>query len=183
MSTPENSTTLGATTVDASVLAAGCLGVYLLVTDVLCHIYFISTNEAILGAMWAVISTIFVNRTSYRESAAAGVSRVAATLISFAICFVYLLFLPFHPWALALLIGASVVIASAIRRPQDALTAAITTTVIMVVAEVSPQDAWVQPILRFGDTVVGVAVGLLTVWIDHHLVRPLFDHSDPDQAT
>jgi hypothetical protein len=36
--------------------------------------------------------------------------------------------------------------------------------VIMVVAAVSPQHAWQQPILRLADTVVRVAVGALAAW-------------------
>jgi len=38
-----------------------------------------------------------------------------------------------------------------IGRPQDATTAAITTAVVMVVAGVSPHDAWRQPVLRLAD--------------------------------
>jgi hypothetical protein len=34
----------------------------------------------------------------------------------------------------------------------------------MVVAAVSPQHAWQQPILRLADTVVGVAVGVVVAW-------------------
>jgi multisubunit Na+/H+ antiporter MnhB subunit len=49
-------------------------------------------------------------------------------------------------------------------RPGDAVTAGITTAVILVVAAVSPQHAWQQPILRLADTVVGVAVGAIAAW-------------------
>jgi uncharacterized membrane protein YccC len=51
-------------------------------------------------------------------------------------------------------------------RPGDAITAGITTAVVMVVAAVSPHDAWQQPILRFADTVIGLAaawVGLRVI--------------------
>jgi uncharacterized membrane protein YccC len=111
--------------------------------------------------MWAVVATIFVNRASYRQSLAAAISRVAATSVSFVICLVYLVFLPFHTWALPVLIGVSALAATLIGRPEDAITAAITTTVILVVAALSPQHAWEQPILRFADTVIGVAVGIV----------------------
>ena len=76
----------------------------------------------------------------------------------------YLVFLPFHTWALAVLIGLSALAATLIGRPEDAITAAITTTVVMVVAELSPHDAWQQPILRLADTAVGVAVGIAAAW-------------------
>jgi hypothetical protein len=39
----------------------------------------------------------------------------------------------------------------------------------MVVAAMSPQDAWHQPLLRLADTVVGVAVGVTCKWIGSSL--------------
>jgi len=54
-----------------------------------------------------VIATVFVCRFSYHQSTTAAVSRVAATSVSFALCLIYLIFLPFSAWALAVLIGAS----------------------------------------------------------------------------
>ena len=51
-------------------------------------------------------------------------------------------------------------------------TAGITTAVIMVVASLSPHNAWKQPILRFADTVIGVAVGLGAAWIGLRVIRP-----------
>ena len=95
---------------------------------------------------------------------AAAVSRMAATFVSFVLCLIYLVFLPFHVWALAVLIGASALVVMLLGRPGDAVTAGITTAVLLVVAAVSPQHAWQQPILRLADTVVGVAVGALAAW-------------------
>jgi uncharacterized membrane protein YccC len=158
--------------VDAAVLAIACLITYLLVTRVLSLLYFISKDDDSLGGMWAVIATIFVIRNSYQQSVAAAASRMAATSVSFVICLIYLVFLPFHSWALAVLIGASAMAVTLIGRPEDAVTAAITTTVVMVVAGVSPQHAWQQPFLRFADTIVGVAVGIAAAWISLHVLRP-----------
>lgn len=163
-----------AAVVDAVILAIACLATYLLATRVLAHLYFISTDGDLLGGMWAVIATIFVIRDSYRSSVAAAASRMAATSVSFVVCLLYLLFLPFHPWALAVLIGVSVLVVSLAGRPEDAVTAAITTTVVMVVAAVTPQRAWEQPILRFVDTVIGVAVGIAAAWISRRLIHPRF---------
>jgi uncharacterized membrane protein YccC len=89
---------------------------------------------------------------------------MAATFVSFALCLIYLAFLPFHAWALAVLVGASALAVMLLGRPGDAVTAGITTAVIMVVAAVSPQHAWQQPILRLADTLVGVAVGVAAAW-------------------
>jgi uncharacterized membrane protein YccC len=150
--------------VDTAVLAVACVVTYLLVSKVLSRLYFVSRDDDLLGGMWAVISAIFVNRASYQQSRAAAVSRVAATALSVVFCLVYLAFLPFHVWALPVLIGVSALAATLIGRPEDAMTAAITTTVILIVAAVSPQHAWHQPILRLADTAVGVVVGLTAAW-------------------
>ena len=120
--------------------------------------------------MWAVIATVFVFRDSYQQSMSAALSRMAATSVSFVLCLIYLALLPFYPWALALLVGASAPAVTLLGRPGDAVTAGITTAVVLVVAAVSPQHAWQQPILRFADTVVGVAVGVAAAWLG--LKRP-----------
>jgi uncharacterized membrane protein YccC len=57
-------------------------------------------------------------------------------------------------------------------RSEDAVTAAITTAVVMVVAAVSPAHAWQEPILRFADTIGGVVVGVATAWAGLRLIRP-----------
>jgi hypothetical protein len=72
---------------------------------------------------------------------------------------------PFHPWALAVLTGLSVLAVDAIGRPGDAATAAITTAVVLVASSLSSQHAWQQPILRLADTVVGVGVGVAAAWL------------------
>lgn len=151
--------------VDYTVLSLACFVTYVIVTKLLSRLYFVSKPDDELGGMWAVIATIFVNRESYKESVAAAASRMAATSVSFAICLIYLLLLPFHIWALAVLIGVSALTAALLGRPQASATAAITTAVVLVVAAISPQHAWPQPILRFADTVIGVVVGIGAGWM------------------
>jgi uncharacterized membrane protein YccC len=43
---------------------------------------------------------------------------------------------------------------------QGSRTERITTAVVMVVAALSPRDAWEQPILRLVDTALGVVTGV-----------------------
>jgi uncharacterized membrane protein YccC len=150
--------------VECVILAVACLITYWLATSALSRVHSVGRDDDLLGGMWAVLATIFVLRDSLGKSVAAAVSRMAATSVSFVLCLVYLVFLPFHAWALAVLIGASALVVMLLGRPGDAVTAAITTAVIMVVAAVSPHDAWQQPILRLADTVVGVAVGAIAAW-------------------
>jgi uncharacterized membrane protein YccC len=160
------------TVVECTLLAIACLITYLLATSLLSHLYSVSKADDLLGGMWAVIATIFVNRDSYEQSLAAAASRMAATSVSFIICLVYLLFFPFHSWSLALLIGLTALIVTLLGRPQDAITASITTAVVLVVVAVSPQHAWQQPILRFADTAIGVSVGIAAAWIGIDVIRP-----------
>jgi uncharacterized membrane protein YccC len=157
---------------DSCLLALSCLITYWLATAILARAYSVSRADDVLGGMWAVIATVFVLRHSYHNSLAAALSRMAATLVSFVLCLAYLLYLPFHPWALATLIGLSALAVTLIGRPGDAVTAAITTAVVMVVAELSPHDAWQQPILRLADTAVGVAAGAAAAWTGLRIIHP-----------
>jgi uncharacterized membrane protein YccC len=75
------------------------------------------------------------------------------------------LILPFSPVGLVVLIGVGTLILTVIGRSGDTVTAGITTAVVMVVAGLTPHDAWQQPILRIIDTAVGVSVGLAAVSI------------------
>ena len=165
--------------VECVVLAVACLITYWLATTLLSRVYSVSRDDDLLGGMWAVLATIFVLRDSFGQSVAAAVSRMAATFVSFVLCLIYLAFLPFHAWALAVLVGASALAVMLLGRPGDAVTAGITTAVIMVVAAVSPQHAWQQPILRLADTVVGVAVGALAAWTGIQVKRFLSARSVP----
>jgi uncharacterized membrane protein YccC len=119
-----------------------------------------------------MIATVFVYRTTYDSSATAALSRMAATLLSFALCLIYLLVLPVNPVALAAMVGVSGLAATMLGRPHDAVTASITTAIVLGVASLSPHDAWQQPILRLVDTALGTAVGLGTAWIALRFAAP-----------
>ena len=124
-----------------------------------------ASSDDLLGAMWAVIATIFVYRDTQTESLAAAFSRIAATVVSLALCLVYLLIARSHPWALAMLIALGTILVTLAGRPGDSVTTGVTIAVVMVVAELEPRNAWEQPILRFADTVLGVIVGLAMAWL------------------
>ena len=142
-----------------------CMITYWLITRMLVHMRSVSRDDDLLGGMWAVVATVFVYRYSYEDSVGAALSRMGATSLSFALCFIYLLFFPFHFWGMATLIGVGAVAMSLLGRPDDVITTGITTAVVMVVGAISPDHAWKEPILRMVDTIVGVAVGVLGAWI------------------
>jgi len=161
---------------DCGLLALASLLSYWLVAVLLARLHSVSRIDDIVGGLWAAISTIFVSKTlfvsknSHRQRVQAAISRVAATLVSFVLCLIYLIFLPVHLWAFALLIGLSALIPTLAGRPGDAGTAAITTAVLLGLAPLSPHHAWEQPILRLADTVVGAIVGVAGAWLAQRLI-------------
>jgi uncharacterized membrane protein YccC len=157
----------------AAMLSILCMVSYWLVTQMLPRVFSASRDDDLLGGMWAVVATIFVYRYGYQQSVGAALSRMAATFLSFALCFVYLLFFPFHVCGMAALVGVGAVAMSLLSRPDDIITTGITTAVVMVVAAISPDHAWKQPILRVVDTIAGVAVGVFGSWIGLKSARGL----------
>lgn len=157
---------------DCAVLSIACLLAYWLVADLGSRVYSLSRADDIVGGLWAVIATVFVFRDSYQHSVSAAVSRLEATLVSFALCLIYLIFLPFQPWALAVLIGASALTVTLLGWPGEVITAGISTAVVMVSAALSPLDAWQLPFLRLADTIIGVAIGIMAAWADLRVFRP-----------
>ncbi|MDG4824561.1 FUSC family protein [Asanoa sp. WMMD1127] len=157
--------------VESTVLGLASVLTFWLASDVFTQVYVDSRDSDLLGGMWAALSTIFVSRATFRDSLSAGLSRLSATLISFVICLVYLVFLPFHLWAFGLLIGLSALVGLLLGRRGDATTAAITTAVVLVVAAISPAAPWQQPILRLADTVIGAVVGVATAWLSLRLIH------------
>lgn len=164
--------TLRSGLVHSTGLAVACLISYWVTTELLTKVHSLSQVDDALGGMWAVIATAFVYRRSYQESHTAALTRMSATFLSLALCLVYLLLAPFHPWGLALLVGVGALTLTLLGRPTDIVTCSITTGVVMVVAALSPQAAWQQPILRLVDTLVGVAIGLGAAWTEMRLSPP-----------
>jgi Fusaric acid resistance protein-like len=159
-------------------LAVCCLLSYKIITVLLTVSRFVPRDDELLGGMWAVVATIFVFRYSREESMRAALSRTSATLLSFALCLVYLLVFPFRVWGLVVLIAVGAIVLDLIGRSEDTITASITTAVVLVVSGISPEHAWKQPILRLIDTAVGIVVGIAGGWIALQLSRLI-----PNQST
>jgi hypothetical protein len=155
--------------VHAVALALACLASYELTTHLLSGVHSVAASDDRLGGMWAAVATIFVYRGTFDASRSAAVSRILATLLSLALCLIYLALFAFHPWGLAVLIGLGSLSAAALGRPGDAITANITTAVVLVIAGVEPRNAWEQPILRLADTVIGAAVGVAVALVVRRL--------------
>jgi uncharacterized membrane protein YgaE (UPF0421/DUF939 family) len=81
----------------------------------------------------------------------------------------YLLLFPFTPVGMAVLIAIGTMVMALLGRRDDIVTVGITTVVVMVVAAMSPSDAWQQPLLRLVDTIVGIGVGVACKWVGSFL--------------
>jgi uncharacterized membrane protein YccC len=143
-----------------------CLITYWIITYLLSG--FVDQASNFLRGMWAVVAVIFVFRDTRTHALSAGIARLIATCVSFALCLPYLLLFPFTPVGLAILLGIGT-LAMALLDRRDIVTTGITTTVVMVVAAMSPNEAWQQPLLRLFDTVVGIALGVACKWIGSYL--------------
>ena len=143
-------------------MATACLIAYWIVTHTLSR--FVDGPSDFLGGMWAVAATVFVYRETRLRSLSAGFARLIATCVSFALCLLYLLLFPFTPVGMAVLIATGTMVMALLGRRDDIVTVAITTVVVMVVAAMSPVDAWQQPLLRLVDTIVGITVGVACKW-------------------
>lgn len=145
----------------AVVLAVTSGAVFLLMTQVIGPLLSESGESAEIGAMWAVISTIFVFHMSFNDRLQGAKTRLAATAMSLVVCLVYLLLFPVTALGIGVVIGVSSLLAVVIRQPQDAALTAITSTVVLIVADLGqPDTRWLQPLLRLLDTAVGIAIGL-----------------------
>jgi uncharacterized membrane protein YgaE (UPF0421/DUF939 family) len=143
-------------------MAVACLISYWIMTRILAR--FVDAPSDFLGGMWAVVATVFVFRESRARSLSAGIARLIATCVSFALCLLYLSLFPFRPVGMAALIAIGTVVMALLGRRDDIVTTGITTAVVMVVAAMSPEDAWHQPLLRLADTVIGIAIGVACRW-------------------
>ena len=92
-------------------------------------------------------------------------TRLAATALSFALCFAYLLLLPFHAWGLAALIAVGTLVLTSVGQTGDVGVAGITTAAVMIIAALSPDHPWHQPLIGAVATAIGISIGLGTSWL------------------
>jgi uncharacterized membrane protein YccC len=151
-------------------LTLACLTAFWIITGIL-RPFVENAADNLLGGMWAVVATVFVFRDTSDQSLSAGISRMIATCVSFALCLAYLLFLPFNPAGMAALIGIGTLSTMLLGKRNEIVTTGITTAVVMIVAALSPDHAWRQALLRLLDTIVGVTVGLTFAWTGSLFVR------------
>ena len=73
-------------------MGIACALSYAAITQIL--VRFVDEPTKLLGGMWAVVATVFVFRETRASTLSAGIERLVATCVSFALCLVYLLLFP-----------------------------------------------------------------------------------------
>jgi len=145
-------------------MALACLITYWIMVTI--HSRFgLGTSSQVVGTLWAVVSTIYVFRDTRAKSLSASVGRIIATVVSFALCFAYLLLFPFTPVGLLAVLAGGTLIMMVLGRRDEIGLAGVTTAVVMLVAAIDAQHAWHQPLLRLMDTLIGIAVGVACKWV------------------
>jgi len=125
-----------------------------------------------LGAMWGVIAAVFVIHGSRSATLKLAIFRMLGTVFGIAIMLVYLAFFPFHVIGLAVCLFVGALLCRGLGRNDLVIVTLITIAVIMVDAgNPTYQAPWVNPALRFGDTLIGAASGFLIVAITSLVVR------------
>ncbi len=144
-------------------MAVACLITYWFAVFLLPHL--VSRPSTTVGVLWAVISTVFVYKDTRARSLSAGILRLLATFVSFALCMIYLWLLPATAIGMAALIAIGALLLILVGWRDEMGLTAITIAVIMIIAASDPQDAWRQPLLRLVDTIAGIAVGVACKWV------------------
>lgn len=125
-----------------------------------------------LGAMWGVIAAVFVIHGSRSATLKLAIFRMLGTVFGIAIMLVYLAFFPFHVIGLAACLFVGALFCRAFGRNDLVIVTLITIAVIMVDAgNPTYQAPWVNPALRFGDSLIGAVSGFLVVAITSLFVR------------
>jgi uncharacterized membrane protein YccC len=145
-------------------MALACLITYWLMSAVFSHFSY-GPSSQVVGRLWAIVATVYVFRETRVKSLSASIGRMIATGVSFVLCLVYLVLLPFTPLGLVVVLVGGTLVMMVLGRREEVGLAAVTTAVIMLVAAIDPHDAWRQPLLRLMDTLIGVAVGVACKWI------------------
>lgn len=132
-----------------------------------------TADLALIGSLWAMISGIVVMQETRKTTLDSAWLRILGSLAGAIISAIYLVFLPFSPLGMAILIGVTVLICQGIGIPGHARLAALTVGVVMVVSGMNPEiSPLVNAATRFIEVIIGSVVAVAVVWIWPYVTRP-----------
>lgn len=152
-------------------VVASCIGVvmaYLIGTFVTGPFHQASSS---MGAMLACTSAVVVLQTpGLRESLRAGLLRVAGTALGALLAYAYLRLFAFSTLGMMLAVALLVVLSMLLGIPDNGRMATITLLAILLVSQRSHAlPPGVNCLLRFVESALGVAVGVVLAWLTAHL--------------
>lgn len=152
-------------------VVASCIGVvmaYLIGTFVTGPFHQASSS---MGAMLACTSAVVVLQTpGLRESLRAGLLRVAGTALGALLAYAYLRLFAFSTLGMMLAVALLVVLSMLLGIPDNGRMATITLLAILLVSQRSHAlPHGVNCLLRFVESALGVAVGVVLAWLTSHL--------------
>lgn len=152
-------------------VVASCIGVvmaYLIGTFVTGPFHQASSS---MGAMLACTSAVVVLQTpGLRESLRAGLLRVAGTALGALLAYAYLRLFAFSTLGMMLAVALLVVLSMLLGIPDNGRMATITLLAILLVSQRSHAlPSGVNCLLRFVESALGVAVGVVLAWLTSHL--------------
>lgn len=152
-------------------VVASCIGVvmaYLIGTFVTGPFHQASSS---MGAMLACTSAGVVLQTpGLRESLRAGLLRVAGTALGALLAYAYLRLFAFSTLGMMLAVALLVVLSMLLGIPDNGRMATITLLAILLVSQRSHAlPPGVNCLLRFVESALGVAVGVVLAWLTSHL--------------
>jgi len=127
----------------------------------------IHSASASIGGLWSAISGIVVLQATRRKTWSSAWFRVVGTAIGSIVSAAYLTMLPFSPIGMAVSVFATVLLCHGARIPGHARLAALTVTVITVIAYLDPTLSPIKnALLRFSESCIGTAVAVLAglIW-------------------
>lgn len=119
------------------------------------------------GALWSMISGIVVMQETRQGTIDTAWLRILGSLIGAVMSALYLSFLPFNPFGMAVTIGLTVLICQELHLPGHSRLAALTVGVIMVISFLNPDlNPVVNAGLRFSESIIGsgAAILLIAAW-------------------
>jgi uncharacterized membrane protein YgaE (UPF0421/DUF939 family) len=94
--------------------------------------------SATIGGLWGLVFGVVVLQATRHDTLASTWLRVLGTLIGAAVSAVYLSFLPFNPFGMAVVIGVVMLLCQVLGAPDHARLASITAAVIIVLSTLHP---------------------------------------------
>jgi uncharacterized membrane protein YgaE (UPF0421/DUF939 family) len=124
------------------------------------------------GALWSMVSGIVVMQETRQGTIDNAWLRILGSLIGAVMSAIYLSFLPFNPFGMAVTIGLTVLICQELHVPGHPRLAALTVGVIMVISLINPgMNPVVNAGLRFSESVIGSGAAILLIAIWPYLVK------------